>query len=68
MRTLVRRWTPEDDERLMALAAQGASIIKAAAALKRRQSVVRDRANKLGCSFRTLKAERRKWADALTRK
>jgi hypothetical protein len=62
MRTIVRRWTPQDDERLKALAAQGASIVKAAAALKRRQSIVRDRANKLGCPFPTLKATRLKWA------
>ena len=45
------------------LATQGASIVKAAAALKRRQSVVRDRAKKLGCPFPTLKATRMKWAN-----
>jgi GcrA cell cycle regulator len=62
MRAIVQRWTSEDDERLRALSAQGASIVKAAAALKRRQSVVRDRANKLGCPFPTLKTSRQKWA------
>jgi hypothetical protein len=63
MRAIIQRWTPEDDERLKAFAAQGASIVKAAAALKRRQSVVRERANKLGCPLPTLKASRQKWAD-----
>jgi hypothetical protein len=62
MRAIVQRWTPQDDERLKALSAEGASIVKAAAALKRRQSIVRDRANKLGCPFPTLKAAREKWA------
>jgi hypothetical protein len=38
---IIQRWTPADDERLKGLAAQRASIVKAAAALKRRQSVVR---------------------------
>ena len=56
MRVIVQRWTSEDDERLRALSTQGASIVRAAAALKRRQSVVRDRANKLGCPFPTLKS------------
>jgi hypothetical protein len=36
MRPLVQPWTVEDDERLKTLAAQGASIIKASAALKRK--------------------------------
>ena len=63
MRAIIQRWTPADDERLKGLAAQGASIVKAAAALKRRQSVVRERANKLGCPLPTLKASRQKWAD-----
>jgi hypothetical protein len=30
MRTIVRRWTHQDDGRLKALAAQGASIVKPA--------------------------------------
>jgi hypothetical protein len=63
MRPIIQRWTPEDDERLKALAAQGASSVKAAAALKRRQSIVRERANKLGCPLPTLKASRQKWAE-----
>jgi hypothetical protein len=62
MAAIVQRWTSENDERLRVLSAQGASIVKAAAALKRRQSVVRDRANKFGCPFPTLKASRKKWA------
>lgn len=40
MRPLLRRWTAQDDERLKVLVAQGASFVRAAAALKRRQCVV----------------------------
>jgi hypothetical protein len=46
------------------LVAQGASTVRAAAALKRRQSVVRERANKLGCPFPTMRDARKKWANA----
>jgi GcrA cell cycle regulator len=64
MRPLVQRWTPEEDERLKVLVAQGASTVRAAAALKRRQSVVRERANKLDCPFPTMRDARKKWANA----
>jgi hypothetical protein len=55
MRAIVRRWTSEDDERLRV-------FVISARRIKRRQSVVQDRANKLGCPFQTLKASRQKWA------
>jgi hypothetical protein len=41
----------EDDERLKALVTQGASKVRAAAALKRRQAVDRESARQLGCPF-----------------
>jgi GcrA cell cycle regulator len=63
MRPLVQRWTPQEDERLKVFVAQGASFIRAAAALKRRQCVVRGRANKLGCPFPTIRDVRKKWAN-----
>jgi hypothetical protein len=65
MRPLARPWTSEEDERLKALATRGASIIRAAAALKRKKGSVRERARKLGCPFPTLAAARKKWADTL---
>jgi hypothetical protein len=59
-------WTAEDDERLKALAVQGASIIRAAGALNRKINSVRDRARKLGCPFATLAAERKRWVEMPT--
>jgi GcrA cell cycle regulator len=64
MRRLNLHWTPEDDERLKELAAQGASILRAAAALKRSQTVVRQRARKLGCPLPG-RAETRKKSAAI---
>jgi hypothetical protein len=64
MRRLIEPWTAEDEERLRALVAQGASIVRASAAIRRRKVVVRERAKKLGCPFPTLAAARRKWADS----
>jgi hypothetical protein len=63
MRRLLEPWTPQDDERLKILAAQGASIIKAAAALKRKIVGVRIRARSLGCAFPPLRIARKNWAD-----
>jgi hypothetical protein len=57
-------WTEAEDERLKALVAQGASVVKAAAALKRKIVSVRTRARALGCPFPPLRVARRKWADA----
>jgi transposase-like protein len=62
LRPLCRRWTPEDNERLKALVAQGASLVRAAAALKRKQATVRERAKKLGCPFPTVAVARKKWS------
>ena len=56
-------WTKEEDERLRALVAQGASVVKAAAALKRKIVSVGMRARALGCPFPTLRVARQKWAD-----
>ena len=54
-----KEWTAEENERLKAFAAKGASIIKVAAALKRTTSSVRVQARKLGTPFPTM-AEYRK--------
>ena len=62
-RPLIQRWTPEEDERLKAMVLKGLSLIKAAAALKRKQLVVRDRARLLGTPFPHLSEERKKWAN-----
>ena len=64
MRPIIRRWTLEEDERLKTLAAQGASLVRVAAALKRRHDIVRERARKLGCPFPTHAEARKKWADS----
>jgi hypothetical protein len=57
-----KRWTPEDDERIRAFVAQGASLTRAAAALKRKRNSVAGRARKIGCPFPTLVVARKKWA------
>jgi hypothetical protein len=56
-------WTQDDDVRLRAFVAQGASVVKAAATLKRRIISVRARARALGCPFPPLRVVRQKWAD-----
>jgi len=55
-------WTEAEDERLKALVAQGASVVKAAGALKRTIVSVRTRARALGCPFPPLRVARQKWA------
>jgi hypothetical protein len=65
MRPLTRRWTLEDDELLKDLAARGASLVRAAAALKRKKPTVRERAKKLGCPFPPLHATRKKLAKVI---
>jgi GcrA cell cycle regulator len=62
---LARPWTAEEDEQLKAFVARGASIIRAAAALKRKKGSIRERARKLGCPFPTLAAARK---NGLTRR
>jgi hypothetical protein len=64
MRRLREQWTPQDDERLKALTAQGVSVVKVAAALKRKIGSVRNRARSIGCPFPPLRIARKKWADA----
>ena len=51
-------WTKGDDERLRGFVAQGASVIPAAAALRRATIEVRTRARDVGCPFPTLRIER----------
>ena len=53
--TTLPRKTKEDDKQLRALVGQGASIFRAAAAMKRRIPAVRNRARKLGCPFPTIR-------------
>ena len=48
---------------LKAFAAQGASILRVAAALRRRKRTVLVRAKKLGCPFPPLRVVRQKWAN-----
>jgi GcrA cell cycle regulator len=60
---LARPWTAEEEEQLKAFVARGASIIRAAAAFKRKKQSVRERARKLGCPFPALATARKKWAD-----
>jgi hypothetical protein len=50
-------WTKGDDERLRAFVAQAASVIPAAAALRRTTIEVRARARDVGCPFPTLRIE-----------
>jgi hypothetical protein len=54
-------WTEAEDERLKALVAQGASVARAAAALKRTIASVRTHARALGCPFPPLRVTRQKW-------
>ena len=63
MRRIREPWTPQDDERLKAFAAQGASVVKAAAALRRKTISVRTRARALGCRFPPLRVVRQRWAN-----
>ena len=63
MRLLSKPWSPEEDEQLKAMVAVGASVVRAAAALKRRHGVVRQRARGLGCPFQPVRITRKKWAN-----
>jgi hypothetical protein len=62
---LISLWTPEHDEKLKALAAQGASAVRAAASLKRSISGVRLRARKLGVELPGVREIRKKMATAM---
>jgi hypothetical protein len=62
MRRILEPWIPKDDERLEALGAEGASVLRVAAALRRRKGIVGVYARKLGCPFPTLRVVRKKGA------
>jgi hypothetical protein len=53
-------WTDEENERLKQLAVSGASVVRAAAALRRSMISVRDQARKLGTPFPSLRIPRQK--------
>jgi hypothetical protein len=55
-------WTEADNERLKSLVTQGATIIRAAAALKRTMVSVRIQARKLGTPFPPIREFRKKLA------
>jgi hypothetical protein len=61
-----RPWTEEDNARLKVFVAQGASIIRAAAALHRNVKSVRTQARKLGEPFPPMRVFRKKLADVLS--
>jgi hypothetical protein len=56
-------WTPEDNERLKAMAADGVPVLRVAAVLKCSTEAVRNQARKLGTSFPSLRDSRKKFAD-----
>ena len=58
-----RPWTQEDNARLKEFVAQGASIIRVAAAIHRNIKSVRIQARKLGEPFPPMRAFRKKLAD-----
>jgi len=58
-----RPWTEEDNARLKKFVAQGASIIRAAAALNRNIMSVRIQARQLGEPFPPMRIFRKKLAD-----
>jgi hypothetical protein len=66
MRPLSRRWTFEEDDRLKAFVVEGASVVRAAAALKRKQVVIRARAAaKFGYTFPTIREAWKKLAGSV---
>ena len=62
---IYKLWTPEHDQRLTQLAAQGATVLRAAAALRRPLNSVRSRARKLGLSLMGVRQVRQKLASSL---
>lgn len=69
-----RRWDDEQIERLKALSKSGASLLRAAAALKRQQLVVQTKARELGFPLvglresKRLRAAKRAEAEAKVRR
>ena len=60
MRRILEPWIPHE---LLTLAAEGASVLRVAAAFRRRKGIVGARARKLGCPFPTLRIVRQKSAN-----
>jgi hypothetical protein len=56
-------WTDHENERLIAFVANGASVIRAAAAFDRTTASVRAQARKLGTPFTNMRAYRKKFAN-----
>jgi hypothetical protein len=52
MRRILEPWIPKDDERLKALGAEGASVLRVAAAFRRRKGIVGARARNSAAPFR----------------
>jgi hypothetical protein len=50
-RLSIYSWTPEDEEKLRQLAAKGASLLRACAAMGRTSGVIRKKAKQLGIQF-----------------
>jgi hypothetical protein len=63
MRLNRRSWTEEENARLRAFAAQGASIVRAAAALNRKIANVRIHARKIGAPFPHTRIFRKKFPE-----
>lgn len=56
-------WSPEENERLKAMAAGGVSVLRVAAAFKCSMDAVRVQARKLGTPFPSVREARKKFAD-----
>jgi GcrA cell cycle regulator len=63
---LKTRWTNEDIERLKAMIASGASVVRVAAAFDRTIPIIRSQARKLGMPFPSIHAARKKYAPSGT--
>ena len=57
---IVRPWSADDDEALRRLAAAGATLLRATAAMNRRSAVIRKHAQKLGLHFAGMREEKRR--------
>jgi hypothetical protein len=67
VRQTSRLWTEADNEQLKALAAAGASSIRAAAKFKRSAASVKTQARKLRVSFVPYRIARKKWSEPLAK-
>jgi hypothetical protein len=56
-------WTEYENDLLKAMALNGSSVVRAAAAFKRTIISVRNQARKLGTPFPPTRVARKKWAD-----